>query len=54
MGSADAVVVSLPHRPETVDFLAASPIRRGAVIVKDERGPMMDEAELLAPFAGNG
>lgn len=50
MGAADAVVVSLPHLPETTGFVGAAALaamRPDAVIVNVGRGPVIDEAALF-------
>ena len=50
MASADAIVVSLPHLPETtglVDAAALAAMRPDAVILNVGRGPVIDEAALF-------
>jgi phosphoglycerate dehydrogenase-like enzyme len=49
MASADAVVVSLPHLPETTGFVGAAALaamRPAGVILNVGRGPVIDEAAL--------
>lgn len=51
MASADAIVVSLPHLPETTGFVGAvalAAMRPGAVIVNVGRGPVIDQPALFA------
>ncbi len=50
MASADAIVVSLPHLPETtglVDATALAAMRADAVILNVGRGPVIDETALF-------